>query len=81
MSLSSLPTPQIPLDHSQKQLLYNLSSPATTVSWSPPLPSIHENLLAVGHAQGISIYRQQDDIDTTNTLDRAEAFRKRYPVL
>ena len=74
---SSLPTPQIPQDHSQKQLLYHLSSPVTTVAWSPPLPSIHENLLAIGHAQGVSIYRQHNDIDTTNTLDKAEAFRKR----
>jgi hypothetical protein len=80
MSLASAPTPQIPLDHSHKQLVFHLSSPATTVCWSPPSPQIHENLLAVGHAQGVSIYRQVNELDADNALDRAEAFRKRYSL-
>jgi hypothetical protein len=78
MSTSALPTPQIPLDHNHKQLLFQPSCPSSTVSWSPPLPGITSNLLAVGHSQGVSVYRQPDDTEATHTLDRAEAFRKRY---
>lgn len=80
MSSSSLPPPQIPQDHSQKQLLFHPSSPATTVSWSPPLPSLHQNLLALGHAQGISIFHHVAPSSSSNlsALSRAEAFRKRY---
>jgi len=77
MSSSSLRTPQIPIDHTQKQLLFHPSSPAATVSWSPPSPSIHTTLLALGHSNGVSIYRQLPS-PSENTLDRAEAFRKRY---
>ena len=80
MSSSSLLQGQIPLDHTQKQLLFpQLASAATTVSWSPPSSTIHGNLLAVGHSQGLSIYRQVDEPpESESTLnDRAEAFRKR----
>jgi len=84
---SSLPVEaQIPQDHSHKQLLFDLPSPALTVAWSPPSSLLHQSLLAVGHAQGLSLYRQlsqhEQDLDSSShILDRAEAFRLRYRSL
>ena len=78
MTSSFLSQAEIPIDHSQKQILLHPSSPPTTIQWSPPSPSFTQPLLAVGHAQGLSIYKCKNEVDTSDTLDKAEAFRKRY---